>query len=44
MQKNDFKPIKKGSLQYLRGIIRTLIILMRIYKDVVNLKLDQREA
>ena len=44
MQKNNYKPIKKGSLQYLKGIIRTIILLLRTYKDVVKEKLDQREA
>jgi len=40
MQKNNYKPIKKGSLQYLKGIIRTIILLFRTYKDVVKEKLD----
>ena len=44
MQQNDYKPIKTGSLRYLRGITRTLMILMKTFKDVVNKKLEQREV
>ena len=39
----EYQPMKKGSVRYLRAIIKSIIILNRLYNDTVKDKLNKRQ-
>ena len=36
------RPVKKGSVRYLRSVVRSLINILRLYREVVGIRLELR--